>query len=64
MHVCNVITAAITSAGTLGRRRPLRTKSPNISLGNGSRRCEARHPNTLPALSKCPVSDSASRKSR
>jgi hypothetical protein len=61
---CKVITAAITSAGTLGRPRPEGNRSRNISSGNNSRRWLARNPNTLPALSRCPVTDSASRISR
>ena len=47
---CNVITAAITSAGTLGRPRPVGNRSANISSGNSSARCAARNANTLPAL--------------
>ena len=35
---CNMITAAITSAGTLGRPRPDGNRSANISSGNSSRR--------------------------
>ena len=49
-NACSVITAAITSAGTLGRPRPVGNKSANISSGNNSRRCAARNANTLPAF--------------
>ncbi len=61
---CNMITLAITSAGTLGRPRPDRNRSANNSSGNNSRRCPARNANTLPAFSRCPATDSTSSRSR
>jgi hypothetical protein len=61
---CNTITAAITSAGTLGRPRPDGNRSANNSSGNNSRRCPARNANTLPGLSRCPATDSTSNRSR
>ena len=61
---CSVITAAITSAGTLGRPRPVGSKSANIASGNSSRRCAAKNANTLPAFRRCPATDSASNSSR
>ena len=61
---CSVITAAITSAGTLGRPRPDGNRSANIASGNSSRRCAARNANTLPGGSRCPATDSTSNRSR
>jgi len=47
-----MITAAITSPGTLDRPRPLGNKSANISSANSSRRCSTKNANTLPDLNR------------
>ena len=61
---CNVITVAITSAGTDGRPDADGNRSANIPSGNNSRRCAARNANTLPGFSRCPATDSTSNRSR
>ncbi len=63
-RVCSTSTEAITSAGTDGRPRPEGNRSANISSGNSRLRCSARNANTLPGLSRCPATDSASNNSR
>ena len=53
-NACNAITLAMTSAGTLGRPRPLGNKSANISSVNSSARCAAKNAKRRPPSEDAP----------